>query len=250
MLADKLNAALRNDAHGKYVRAEVMNCGIGGWTSIDIMIDLCINILPLKPLYVVYFAGYNDLYMLMHDNVCFDYTHVRKSLGDILWRIKIGYFFPRIPFFHLYEFIRCALFGSGNIRNEVLHNVIIKKPIPSQVENYSIEENAISNIIILCQHYNIRVILCSTPFYNFKNCEPYNSFHSNIQKENAIFMELSKNFNINFVDIANIIEYKDENFVDECHFTPKGMDLISEHIKNCILCDIKSTFSPQVSLQL
>ena len=241
MLGQKLNKELKKNIYDKYTHAEIMNCGIGGWTSIDIMIDFCINILPLKPQYIVYFAGYNDLYMLMQDNVAFDYTHVRKSLGEVLSHIKIGYFFPKISFLHFYEFTRCTLFGSGNIRNEVLRNVITNKPIPRVVFDYSIEENAISNICILCKYYGIKMILCSTPYYNFKNCEPYNSFCENIKRENVVFQDISKKFDTHFVDIAKNIAYIDENFVDEVHFSPQGMDFLSEQVKNTILSDFDNT---------
>ena len=55
----KLLEEYLNKKLGKKV--EVFNCGIGGWTSVDIFINFVLNLIQLKPDYVILYHGYNDL---------------------------------------------------------------------------------------------------------------------------------------------------------------------------------------------
>ena len=54
------------------------------------------------------------------DGYAFDYSHGRRSLGEAMHEIKRGYYFPKLRWWHCYEFARDRLFGTGNVRNEVL----------------------------------------------------------------------------------------------------------------------------------
>ena len=53
-------------------------------------------------------------------------------------------------------------------------------------------------------------------------------------EENKIVKELSKKNNLKLVDCFSLIPKEDSNFVDSCHFTPKGMNLLAKSISEAI----------------
>ena len=59
---------LENYLNNKNKNFEVLNCGIGGWMSPDIVINFILNLIHLKPDYVVLYHGYNDLQVYLMDN--------------------------------------------------------------------------------------------------------------------------------------------------------------------------------------
>ncbi|MFP5223880.1 MAG: SGNH/GDSL hydrolase family protein [Acidobacteriota bacterium] len=214
------------DEAGAGRRVEVYNCGIGGWLTADIMIDFMLNIVHTRPDYAVLKLGYNDLYMHLNTGFQTDYTHSRKCLGEVLGDIRKGHRVPKIPFWTSYEFLTDRLFGTGNVRNEVLRR-INRKPDPRcGFENLLVERSLVENILVVCRHNGIRPILASFPYYNFKPSELTDRIAQGVLKENALFEELSREFGTPFVDLANLVPFTADYFCDEVHFTPKGMDLV------------------------
>ena len=138
---------------------EVVNCGIGGWTSIDILINFQLNLLQYKPDMIILYHGYNDLAYHLMDNIKTDYSHGRKNLGEVIYKIKRSYFLPKIKFFHLYEFFKDKIFGTGNVRNDVMF-MINKQQIDylKEFKTLQIEKNIIENLYILCKHHNIKIL--------------------------------------------------------------------------------------------
>jgi|TARA_B100000287_G_scaffold416697_2_gene451687 lysophospholipase L1-like esterase len=214
---------------------EVINCGIGGWTSIDILINFQLNLLKLKPDYVILYHGYNDLqYHLMEDFVN-DYSHGRMNLGNVLHKIKLAYYLPKIKFWHSYEFIKDKLFGTGNVRNDVL-GLINSKPVNyfKEFSTLNIEKEILENIFILCKYHKIKLITSSFCFYNYKNDLISNKLLQGVKQENQNLEDLAKKYKTIFVDQYNLIPQKEEYFVDSVHFTPKGMDELANNFNKKI----------------
>tara|TARA_R110000796_G_scaffold123761_4_gene238202 strand:- start:20533 stop:21615 length:1083 start_codon:yes stop_codon:yes gene_type:complete len=221
---------------------EVLNCGIGGWTSVDVFINFVLNLIQLSPDYVILYHGYNDLHLYLMDDFDNDYQHGRKNLGEVLSKIKIANIFPKIKFLHSYEYIKDKIIGTGNVRNDVL-KLITKNKIDytNKYKDLTTQKNMIENLVIICKQYNIGVVLSSFAYYDHEKTLESNKIHQGISMENNIALGVSNSFNCSFVDQAKLIEPTDENFVDCIHFTPKGMMELANNFGKVILKNKKGT---------
>ena len=140
----------------KFTEVEIFNCGIGGWTSIDILINFQLNLVQLDPDVVIIYHGYNDLQYYLMECFLSDYSHGQKNLGEILHEIKMAYYMPKIKFWHSYEFIKNTVMGIGNIRNDVLKLVNTKSlDYVKSFGGIEKEMESFERILVLCEHKKI-----------------------------------------------------------------------------------------------
>jgi lysophospholipase L1-like esterase len=252
--ANVVGDGVRNHSYPEYLREflashsgelprnasfEVGNWAIGGWLSIDVAIDFMLNVVHTNPDYFVLYFGYNDLYMHLQPEVALDYSHNRKNLGECLGEIKRGYYFPKLKWWNSYEYAKDRLFGTGNIRNEVLRRIIPHKPdYRCSLDRLQIEKNILKNILIIARYYNIRPVLASFVYYDYEKQPLAEKFAEGVRLENQLIGELAEEFESIFVDLATIVPQEDDYFFDCVHFTPKGMKLVAEHIGNAIRADL------------
>jgi len=223
-----------------YLDFEVLNCGIGGWTSVDIFINFVLNLIKLSPDYLILYHGHNDLHLYLMDDFQTDYQHGRKNLGEVLHKIKRAYMLPKIKFLHFYEYLKDKLFGTGNIRNDVLR-MISKKNIDYTREYADLthQSDIIKYLVMLCKASNIKVVLSSFCYYNWNDSFESNKIQKGIKIENKLIKELSERFKCNFVNQDKLIPKSDKYFVDSMHFTPQGMEKLSENFGKLIMGDFK-----------
>ena len=112
------------------------------------MINFMLNLVRYKPDYIILYHGYNDLEAFLKEGFQADYSHSRKNLGEVLYKIRFAYMFPKIKFWHSYEFLKDKIFGTGNTRNDVLR--LIRKGdinFSKVYDDLSIENDIIKNIL-------------------------------------------------------------------------------------------------------
>ena len=209
---------------------EVLNCGIGGWTSVDIFINFVLNLIQLSPDYIVLYHGYNDLPLYLMDDFESDYQHGRKNIGEVVHSIKRANLLPKIKFFHLYEYIKDRLFGTGNARNDLL-KLITKNKIDytNKYFDFKTQRDIIEALIVLCKHNNIVPILSSFCYHDHERNLESSRIHEGVKLENNDIKYISKKYNCKFVDQNKLIKSVDENFVDSIHFTPLGMERVDKN---------------------
>lgn len=218
---------------------EVMNCGIGGWTMIDVFIDFALNIVHYRPDYIVLYQGLNDLPLHLMDDYAADYAHGRRNLGEVLHLIKRGYRFPKLPWWHSYEYVKDSLVGTGNVRNEVLSRIETQEPDYTRAYRELVgEETALRNLLVLCRSYDIRVILSSYTFYDHSGTARNKKLREGVSLENALFRRLAGEFDCPFVDLDGMMPKNCDYFVDAVHFTPKGMSVITTCFADAIAVDL------------
>jgi lysophospholipase L1-like esterase len=219
---------------------EVYNCGIGGWLSIDILIDFELNILPTRPDYIILYHGNNDLFAYLTPDFARDYSHARRNLGEVLPTIKRAYYFPKITFWHSYECLKDTVLGTGNIRNDLNRLIVKQKPdISREFHALDVEKQILKNILILCQYYDIRCILSSFVYYVYHDDPLRRKYEAGVQQENRCLRELAEEFQTIFVDQSELIPRENAYFVDAMHFTPEGMTLLAENFGNALIEDLK-----------
>jgi lysophospholipase L1-like esterase len=208
--------------------AEVLNCGIGGWSTPDIFINFALNILPLSPDAVIFYHGMNDLQHYLADDFRPDYAHARRGLGEVLHRIRLAWRLPSIPFLHSYEWLKWKVLGTGNVRNDVLR-LIVRSPVDYSraLPDLTPEREVLDNLILLCQGRGIPIVVASFAFYDHDGSEKLRKLAEGVRIENEMFRDLARERGCPFVDIAALIPKDDEHFVDEVHLSPRGMRLLA-----------------------
>lgn len=228
----------------RYAKVEVMNCGIGGWTMPDVFIDFALNVVHFRPDYVIIYQGLNDLPLHLMNDYSFDYSHGRRNLGEALHVIKRGYWFPKIGWWHSYEFAKEKMVGTGNIRNEVLAS--IETQAPDYTREYRpliVEETALQQIIILCEAYGIRVIVASYVFYDHNGTDRNRKLLEGVQLENKMFRRIANERRCQFVDLAKIFPMERDYFADAVHFAPRGIEFVAARFAEVVIDEIGQ--SPQ-----
>jgi lysophospholipase L1-like esterase len=240
MLQDRLASSPPIQRH--FSSVEVMNCGIGGWTMIDVLIDFAVNTVHYRPDFVVMYQGLNDLPLHLMADYAFDYSHGRRNLGEVIHVIKRGYRFPKLRWWHSYEFVKDRLVGTGNVRNEVLGCIETCKPDYSRAYRPLVaEEAALRHLLILCRAYGIRVIIGSYVFHDHSGGPRNRKLYEGVRLENAMFRRLAEEFDVPFIDLDGTIAKDRDHFVDAVHFTPAGMEFVAERVADSIVEEIAQT---------
>jgi lysophospholipase L1-like esterase len=79
-----LERLLANDFRpAGWERVEVLNLGVGGYTSHEVLLTLEHYALPLKPDVVLFQCGFNDVAPRFFANFTADYSHFRKSYAPL-----------------------------------------------------------------------------------------------------------------------------------------------------------------------
>lgn len=220
-------------------KVEVLNCGIGGWVSADILINFCLNIVHLRPDYIILYHGYNDLQLGLQPGFCTDYSHGRRNLAEVLHLIKRAYYLPKIPFLTFYEFLKDRYLGTGNIRNDVLAMITINQPnYDSPFLGLDAEQENIRSLLAICRHHNIRVVLSSFCMFQHNDSAEQKKLKDGVRLQNAGTRRLANEFDAIFVDQAELMPENLSFFVDALHFTPEGMRLLAHNFAHAIYDDI------------
>lgn len=236
LLEEYLSNSLSEKPLEKWKAAEVMNCGIGGWVSADIMNNFFLNILPLRPDVVIIYHGFNDLQLHLMEEFQTDYAHARHNVGEFMHAIKRAYRIPQVRFWHSYEWLRDSVFGTGSIRNDLLYLIHDQDPDPeAEFADLSVEQEIFRNIAVVCKHHGIRVILSSMAVYRFRDDPLFRKLADGVVIENENMQALAAELGLEFVDQDNLIPREDEYFVDGVHFAPAGMQAMAKNFQNAIL---------------
>lgn len=229
------------DRQGLGLRAEVFNCGIGGWSSADILVNYLLNIAALRPDYILVYHGFNDLHLHLMRDFTPDYQAGRRNLGEVLHLIRRAYLLPKIPFWHLYEFAKDRLLGTGNIRNDLLA-LISKQELDfgHGFETLSHQQDNLRHLLLAARHHGARAILSSFAMYQYHDDVVTKKLYEGVSLENLHLRQLAQEFDAPFVDQANLIPLGPECFVDAIHFTPEGMRVLARNFCDELVRDLQA----------
>lgn len=220
---------------------EVNNCGVGGRTSAEILIDFALNIIDTKPDIIVIYQGYNDLVPSLTPGFKSDYSHAKRNLGEVWPYYQITSYFPDLPI-AFYNFFMTQLFGQ-NIRHSLLDAVSRGQVnISSDFNGLITYKRNIEHIVNLCKSNGITVILstfCHYLYEDVKTSEIHQKYRDGVLSENAAMREIAEKYAVPLVDNFSMFTYEDRFFVDSIHFSPEGMYLLAENISLRVIEHIK-----------
>jgi len=220
---------------------EVNNCGVGGWTSAEIMIDFALNIIDTRPDVIVIYHAYNDLVPSLTPGFKSDYSHAKKNLGEVWPYYKTASFFPDLPLAFYNYFI--VQFLGQNIRHSLL-DAVARGRVELSSDFYGLEtyQRNIEHIVNLCKSNGIEIILstyCHYMYDEVKGSKTHMKYHQGVLLENEAMREIAKKHGLLLVDTNTLFQYEERYFVDSVHFSPDGMRLLAECISQPLISYLK-----------
>ncbi|MBK26753.1 MAG: hypothetical protein CME70_22320 [Halobacteriovorax sp.] len=223
-------------------KAEVLNFGQAYFTSTHTMINYFLNVIELKPDYLVIHQGWNDNVVRNTDDKTFrsDYAHALKS-----WELPFIPDLYLIRFSALYRHLKHKLtpypswrFIDSNLkikRQETTENYKdLKELIPFKRNLRAIITSAMAN--------KTKVVLTTQPFVSSgKNFDPGMARH--IEQCNQIMRDLVSEFkpHVLFVDLYKLMQKKDDSiFTDFAHVNDSGLAIKAQHIGQAISEDLEA----------
>lgn len=223
-------------------KIEVNNCGVGGRTSAEILIDFALNIIDTQPDIIVIYHGYNDLVPSLTPNFKSDYSHAKRNLGELWPYYRISSLFPDLPI-AFYNFFIIQFFGQ-NIRQSLLDAISRGKvDLSSDFNGIKTYKRNIEHIVNLCKSNGITVILstfCHFMYDDVKSSIIHQKYHSGVLLENEAMKKIAEKHAISLVDNNILFPFEERYFVDSIHFSPEGMRLLAENISFPILEYLKN----------
>jgi lysophospholipase L1-like esterase len=216
---------------------EVNNCGVGGRTTAEILIDFLLSGIDTSPDIIVLYHAYNDLQPSLTPGFMSDYSHAKRNLGEKYYLYSRYSKIPALPL-SLYNMFINKLFLSNVIYS--LLQIISKGDVDLNLDFQGLAtyNRNIEHLIHICKANNIYII-CSTFCYylynNIKDSPLHLKYYSGVIEENTVMTKLCQQYNIPLVNNFKLIPQEEKYFVDTVHFTPDGMTLLAENLSKPII---------------
>jgi len=218
---------------------EVLNFGIGGRTTAELVIVFFLHIVHFKPDVVLFYQGFNDLMFHLMDDFAPDYSHGRCSLGERIHAIRFAHALPRLPWWHSYEALKERLFGTGNTRNDLWRVLMTQKPdMNRDFEHMEVKERFLESIVAGCRHYGFRLILGTYGYYEYRFNKTTLKYRDGVMIENDIVRAIGRKYGLTVVDLAETIPNDADHYVDSLHLSPKGMEVLARGFADAILTGV------------
>lgn len=222
---------------------EVNNCGMGAYTTAEILIKFLLDTIDTEPDIVVIYHAYNDLQASLTTGFQSDYSHSRMNLGETYHLFKLASMIPDIPL-AFWNYVVNNLIFQQNIRFGLL-GAITKKDadIRNDFQGLNTYARNIEHLINICKANKIKVILSTFCYYLYpeiNNDLVYLKYCEGVKLENEVIRRLSSKHNLPLVENDLLIPEGNEYFVDTVHFTPEGMQLLAKNI-SCPIIDYLKT---------
>lgn len=213
-------------------RCEVLNCGMGGWTSAEIFVNFALHLIDLRPDAVVLYHGLNDLEASLTAPFAADYSHSRKNFGESYARIRLMSRLPNIPGWKSFAYLKGRLLGFGNVRYDLLGSIRAgKADLDNPFMGLETERRNIEHLIHLCRAHGIDVVLSTFAFHLHEQVRQDRrtlKYQEGVRMENDMLRGLAGAHGLPLVDIAALIPDDDAYFVDTVHFAPDGMRFLAD----------------------
>jgi lysophospholipase L1-like esterase len=211
---------------------EVNNCGVGGYTSADLLIKFLLDVVDAQPDVVVIYHAYNDLGPSLTPGFRADYAHARGNLGETYWRYRLASWVPYVPLAWYNHAVNLVL--PQNVRHALLRTVTRRRPDPhGPFGGLATYRRNLEHILQVCRARDIGVVLSTFCHYLYPAVQDrplYLKYGEGLEGENGVIRALAAEYGCPLVDAAADLPHREEYFVDSVHFTPEGMRELARRI--------------------
>jgi len=216
---------------------KVINCGVGGYNSADILVRFILQIVEYNPDYIIIYHAYNDIRSYLTPGMKADYSHSRRNIGEVYWKFYLADALPTFKLATL-NYLR-AKYLTGNVQNSLL-NITSRGSVDlnlDPVPGLEIYKRNLQSIIDLALSRKIQIVLstyCHFLHPSIKDDPLHMRYKDIVNSENKIMRDLAKYNNLTIVDTAKNFPQDEQFFVDSVHFTPKGMTKLAQYMSNIL----------------
>jgi len=200
---------------------EVINAGLGGYCTANIIPLLSLRIVELKPQLAIFYVGFNDAFNRIHyADFKWDYTHAQKS-----WEM------PRVPLWRRSRALDRAaeMLGSPSPYNPHVHMVCWNPLKGDPVENWKNSSgepfrNNLVTLVGICRAHGITPVFCTqaTDFQNHP-VEGCNDVWAQAMGEQMCALrQVMAELKVDVIDVAVPMSNKSDYFADCLHMTKEG----------------------------
>ena len=230
----ELERILRSDG---FSNMTVINCGVGGYNSGDLLVRFALQTVDLEPDCIIIYHAYNDIRAYLTPGLTGDFAHSRRSLAEVNWKLYAADAMPTFGLASL-DYIR-AKYLAGSVGKSLLELTtrgvidLTLDPAPG----LAIYRRNLQSIIDLAESRDIRVVLstyCHFLHKEIENDTVHLRYHDIVAMENQIMRDLAEKNNLLLTDNATAVPLSDPYFVDSIHFTPAGMVKVAENFADTV----------------
>ncbi len=176
---------------------EVINAGVSGYTTVEMLINLQLRLINFKPDIIVIYAGFNDCKAAsIYEKFKVDYSHARVPLG-----------FSYVP------------------KKNMMRNIL---PLDAKIRTDRVPEIAIQTYRRnICNMIAIATCWGITPIVLEMNIKPKHNYPDNMIDGIRRNIEATRNIVPNYVQVQNLT---DKDFIDGCHFNTEGMQKVAKAV--------------------
>jgi len=208
---------------------EVVNGGMGGRTSAELLIHFLLSLVDTEPDAVVIYHAYNDLGPSLTSGFQADYSHARKNLGEAYNSLRIRSKLPYLPF-ALYHYILNTIF-PGNLSNSILDVITVRQPdLEGEFQGTETYKRNLRHVIQICKARGIKVLCatyCQHLYPEIADSPVHRKYREGLALENKALEELAAEEEVDFIDSAAMMPPDVEYYVDSVHFSPMGMKTLA-----------------------
>ncbi len=208
-------------------RYEVLNAGVGSYSSYQGLQRLKHAVLPYAPDILTIFFGWND--------------HWVSSMPDKEIRIKSDFEINAVNFFEKFRVYQALHFLIAKGLQGAKRNGKEKPEVTLRVEPKDYEAN-LKQIIALAREHGIQPVLITAP-YQANLLKPFWNFPTSDIQElifiheayNGVVRKVAEDENVPLVELSGILQEflaRDDTpvFTDGVHYTPMGCNLVATFI--------------------
>mgnify|MGYP000866846100 CR=1 FL=1 len=267
-------AQLEKALNNRGIKAKVLNAGVNGWTSFEILIDYELRVCKYPIDYVIYYGGLNDItltrmvYPVPKNYRELDISQVRGGMDIALsypfWensavlRILGVKFFGKSTHYDLFisqpkEINRLKEFMlqlvSGKYPDGIFKQAPIEKILSMNPPVWF--ENNIRNIIYVSRGRGIKPVLLSYIFYNSRDYDKNSQISIpaeldkfldvlsvGVEEMNKKLYEVSQQENVPFYDLQSEYPREREFFNDFIHNSDKGAELKAQLVCEYLIKEV------------
>ncbi len=218
---------------------EVLNAGVPGWTSTEILVNFALRVLPLEPDVVVLQPGRNEIFPQAYNGFRSDYTHFRRpgfSFAVSNYAHKELFRWSRLCMFLCT--VRGERFGWSETEEHPLYGGIVweNRPTVAQAlvnvrepERFDTYRRNLEGIVELCQARKIRLLATTMQFrpelMASQELDPKpeldRALGELVDKDNDVLREVASRAGVPVAETAKIDD-QPGLFVDDSHLKPEG----------------------------
>lgn len=198
-------------------RVEVVNLGVSGWSTHEMMINLALRGLDLAPDLVILYEAINDMRCALYTQggpVQHDNTHWRAPwpvdrpswLENVLAKSRTYQFTRRWTTDYVARRVDLGFFGMKNYRQDI--DLYQHDPNPVPQLGFANTRRNLIEIVALCRARNAQVLIATQamPRWHFDRHVSHGEQKSGFEHVLAIQREIATQLNVPLVDSGAIVE--------------------------------------------